>query len=110
MTAFPALDFLCHPLPRLCREPETVQCLMPACPLLFGEKEVKQHTGLGFSLLAGHRRAAPAGEGVIFSLSVCITQSLETFLLSHVNHHLLVLFWKAPSSQVPFPETERQSH
>lgn len=79
---------------------------MPACPLLFGEKEVKQLTELGFSLLAGQRRATPAGEGVIFSLFVC---SLETFLVSHINHHLLVLFGKALSSHVPFPGKERQS-
>lgn len=63
----------------------TAQSLTPACPLLFGEKEVKQHTRLGSSLLAGHGRTAPAGEGVIFSLSICITQNLEAFLLSHIK-------------------------
>lgn len=64
------------------------QSLTPAFPLLFGEKEVKQHPRVGFSLLAGHRRTAQASEGVIFfflSLSMCITQNLEVFLLSHIQ-------------------------
>lgn len=50
------------------------QSLTSACPLLFDEKEVKQHTIVVFSLLAGHRRTAHAGEGVIF-LSVHLHHS-----------------------------------
>lgn len=69
------------PLPalsRLCRRPKacTQHRLTPAQLLLFGEKEPSHQ----FSLLAGHRRTTPASEGVIFFLSICMLQNLETFL------------------------------
>lgn len=88
-----SLGFLCQLLPGCAGDPRQAHRADWDQLNFFGEKEEKYHTRQGFSLLVGHRRTTPA-DGVLFFLSICILQKLETFLLSNIRPMPPVLFWK----------------